>query len=183
MRMAGPLRPGTRVLDVGCGNGYWAGEFARRGCQVVGVDPSTSGIALARANYSQVRFECLDATADLRERMAEKPFDLVISIEVVEHLYDPLSYASGCLAALRPGGRVVMSTPFHGRIKNAVLAVSGKLDAHHEALRVGGHIKFFSRTSLERLLVDAGFCNPRFEGAGRVPQLWKSMVLAADKPA
>jgi len=40
-----------RVLDIGCGNGYWAGEFVKKGCEVVGIDPSESGIRLARQNY------------------------------------------------------------------------------------------------------------------------------------
>ncbi len=183
LRLAGPVGPGTRVLDIGCGNGYWAGEFLSRGCTVVGVDVSDSGIAQARSTYPGARFERLEASIDLLERLGEEPFDLIVSTEVVEHLYDPTAYAAGCFGAVRPGGRIVLSTPYHGRLKDIALALSGKLDAHHEALRVGGHIKFFSRATLERLLLGVGFREPRFVGAGRVPRLWKSMLLAADRPA
>jgi 2-polyprenyl-6-hydroxyphenyl methylase/3-demethylubiquinone-9 3-methyltransferase len=77
----------------------------------------------------------------------------------------------------------VVSTPYHGWLKNVALAASGKLDAHHEALRAGGHIKFFSRRTLERLLVDAGFREPRFIGTGRIPLVWKSMILSATRPS
>jgi 2-polyprenyl-3-methyl-5-hydroxy-6-metoxy-1,4-benzoquinol methylase len=182
MKLAGDLPPSARVLDVGCGNGYWAGLFQRRGCAVVGIDPSPTGIAIARATYPAGRFEQAGIASDTLTVLEESPFDLVVSTEVIEHLYDPPSFAAGCFAALRPGGRIVVSTPFHGRLKDLALAVTGKLDGHHDALRVGGHIKFFSRATLERLLLEAGFCNVRFVGAGRVPHLWKSMVLAADRP-
>lgn len=183
MELAGPLSPTTRVLDVGCGNGYWAGEFQRRGCTVVGVDPSASGIEMARAAFPDGRFEQLGATPDLLDQLGEEPFDVIVSTEVVEHLYDPPSYAAGCFAALRPGGRFVLSTPFHGWVKNVALAASGKLDIHYQALKVGGHIKFFSRPTLERLLIEAGFRDLHFVGAGRIPHLWKSMLFGATRTA
>jgi SAM-dependent methyltransferase len=182
LQFAGNLGPGMRVLDAGCGNGDWAGLFADRGCTVVGVDPSASGIEIARGTHARVRFERTEVTEDILDRLNEDPFDLVVSTEVVEHLYDPSSFARSCYAALVPGGRLIVSTPYHGRIKDIALAVSGKLDRHHDALRVGGHIKFFSQPTLEALLLDAGFCDPQFLGAGRLPRLWKSMVIAADRP-
>ncbi|MCA9572590.1 MAG: class I SAM-dependent methyltransferase, partial [Myxococcales bacterium] len=52
----GLLRPGMRVLDVGCGNGYVAGAFLERGAQVVGVDSSESGLAFARKKYPKARW-------------------------------------------------------------------------------------------------------------------------------
>ena len=127
LRLAGRLRPSLRVLDAGCGNGDWAGLFARRGCTVVGVDPSPSGIEIARATYPGVRFERTEVTEDILDRLGEAPFDLVVSTEVVEHLYDPASFVRSCYGALVPGGRLIVSTPFHGRLKDIALAVSGAL--------------------------------------------------------
>ena len=169
-------------MDVGCGNGFWAGEFARLGCTVVGIDPSSSGIEVARRRAPDARFEVLDVTEDLLGALSEQPFDLIVSTEVVEHVYSPGTWARGCLLALRPGGTFVVSTPYHGWLKNVALAVTGRLDRHHEALREGGHIKFFSRPTLESLLVGTGFEDVRFIGAGRAPLMWKSMVLAATRP-
>jgi len=182
-KFAGELGPETRVLDVGCGNGFWAAEFARYGCEVVGVDPSESGIAVARATYPAGRFEVQHVSADLLAVLGERPFDIVVSTEVVEHLYSPHTWATGCLRALKPGGMAIVSTPYHGWFKNVALASTGKLDRHLDALREGGHIKFFSRSVLSRLLTDAGFADVRFAGAGRVKWAWKSMVLAATRPA
>lgn len=180
---AGDLSRGGRVLDIGCGNGFWAGEFARRGCTVVGIDPSPTGIAIARSTHATGRFEIMDVTTDLLSVLGEEPFDIVVSTEVVEHLYSPQTWAVGCLQALRPGGTMILSTPYHGWLKNLALAVTGKLDRHLDALREGGHIKFFSRPTLAQLLSDSGFEDIRFAGAGRWPLMWKSMVLAATKPS
>ncbi len=183
MRLAGPVGPGTRVLDVGCGNGFWAGRFAALGCEVVGIEPGSSGIELARKTYPDVRFEQMGAGPTMLQDLGEAPFDVIVSTEVIEHLYSPEGYAQGCFDALRPGGTFVMSTPYHGRLKDIVLAVSGKMDFHHDALREGGHIKFFSRRILEELLVGrVGFRDFTFVGAGRVPYVWKSMVVSVTRP-
>jgi 2-polyprenyl-6-hydroxyphenyl methylase/3-demethylubiquinone-9 3-methyltransferase len=183
LAFAGDLPAGARVLDLGCGNGFWAGLFARRGCTVVGIDSSHSGIELARSTHVGVRFEVMDIEPDLLGALDEDPFDLVVSTEVIEHLYSPQTWADACFHALRPGGTIVVSTPYHGWLKNVALAATGKLDRHLDALREGGHIKFFSRRVLSELLSSRGFVDIRFAGAGRAPFMWKSMVLAATKPA
>ncbi|MCA9073897.1 MAG: class I SAM-dependent methyltransferase [Planctomycetaceae bacterium] len=172
----------TRVLDVGCGNGYWAGYFADQGCTVVGIDPSTSGIQQARRAYPSVRFEEDVVTNDLVERLNEAPFDLVFSSEVVEHLYSPHTWAKACFAACRPGGVLLCTTPYHGYVKNLAIALTNKCDSHWQPLREGGHIKFWSPATLERLLTESGFVNVQMKGAGRWPLLWRSMVLRAERP-
>jgi 2-polyprenyl-3-methyl-5-hydroxy-6-metoxy-1,4-benzoquinol methylase len=173
------LRDGARVLDVGCGSGYWAGWFAERGCVAVGVDPSESGIRVAREGHPGVRFERIEMSEDLLVALDEEPFDAVISTEVVEHLYDPPMWARGCFDALKPGGRLIGSTPYHGRLKDVALAVSGKMEFHHDSLRVGGHIKFFTNRTLRTLLLDAGFQSVEMAGVGRAPLLWWSTVFCA----
>ena len=175
----GPLR----ILDVGCGNGYWAARLAGSKHRIVGIDASSDRIAHARREVAGARFERIEIGPDLLRELGEDPFDLVISTEVVEHLFLPRVWAQACFAALRPGGRLVCSTPYHGYLKNLLIAASGHWDRHHHTLRSVGHIKFFSRASLTRLLADAGFANIRFRGAGRLPWLWKSMVMGAERPA
>lgn len=182
MEMAGRIGPGTRVLDVGCGNGFACGEFLKLGCTVVGIDLSEQGIALARQTYPEGRFELLPADDMLLTRLQEEPFDIIISTEVVEHLYAPRPYARGCYAALRPGGRFICTTPYHGYLKNLVIALAGKWDQHASPLWDGGHIKLWSPRTLSLLLTEAGFRNTRFKGAGRLPWLWMTMVMCAEKP-
>jgi 2-polyprenyl-6-hydroxyphenyl methylase/3-demethylubiquinone-9 3-methyltransferase len=175
------LTPALRVLDVGCGNGAMAGEFLKAGCHVVGIDLSEPGIDIARRAYPAGRFEVMAADDQIMQRLACEPFDLVISTEVVEHLYDPRSFIRGCFAATRPGGRFICSTPYNGYLKNVAIALLGKFDDHVNPLWDGGHIKPWSRKTLGILLGEAGFANLQFKGAGRFPYLWKSMVMCGDK--
>lgn len=178
---SGPLRPGLRVLDAGCGNGSTCREYLALGCAVTGVDLSQSGIEISRRASPQGRFEVTFLDQDILSRLAAPPFDLVVSTEVVEHLYDPRTYVRGCFAALRPGGRMVLTTPYHGYLKNLAISLAGKWDSHADPLWDGGHIKLWSKATLAQLLHEAGFVNLRFRGAGRVPWLWKTMVVSADK--
>jgi len=182
MQFAGELRPETRILDVGCGNGFTCGEFLRRGCKVVGIDLSPQGIAIAKSTYPKGRFEVLPADSNLLVNLDEEPFDLVVSTEVVEHLYAPRQYARGCFDALKPGGRFVCTTPYHGYWKNLAIAIAGKWDSHANPLWDGGHIKLWSRHTLSALLEEAGFINVQFRGAGRLPWLWMTMVVCSEKP-
>lgn len=149
---------------------------------MVGIDLSETGIALARQSYPQGRFEVLAADDRLLENLAESPFDLVVSTEVVEHLYTPRPWARGCFRALKPGGRLICTTPYHGYLKNLLISVMGGWDTHANPLWDGGHIKLWSRRTISRLLEEAGFRNIQFRGAGRLPWLWMTMVVAADKP-
>ena len=131
--------------------------------------------------HPQARFELLPADDNLLDNLGEEPFDLVISTEVVEHLYSPRAYARGCWLALRPGGRFICTTPYHGYLKNLVLSLLGKWDSHASPLWDGGHIKLWSKATLSQLLLETGFENLEFRGAGRLPWLWMTMVMSADR--
>lgn len=176
------LQPGARVLDVGCGNGFTVGQFLARGCEVVGVDLSENGLAWARAAYPQARFAQIPADKRILQNLGVPPFDLVISTEVIEHLYAPRDYAAGCFQALRPGGRFICSTPYHGYLKNLLIALAGRNDAHANPLWDCGHIKLWGRRTLSALLTETGFVNLRFRGAGRLPFLWMTMLMSGDRP-
>jgi SAM-dependent methyltransferase len=171
-----------RLLDVGCGNGHLIGQLLKQGWQTVGIDLSEQGIQVARKHYPAGRFEVLQADDQLLTRLGEEPFDAVIATEVVEHLYAPRIFAAGCFAALRPGGRFICSTPYHGYLKNVLVAATNSFDRHVNPLWDGGHIKLWSRRTLGQLLTEAGFAHLQFRGAGRVAYLWKSMVMTGDRP-
>jgi 2-polyprenyl-3-methyl-5-hydroxy-6-metoxy-1,4-benzoquinol methylase len=178
----GDFPRGTRVLDVGCGNGFICGEFLKRGCSVVGLDLSDEGVEIARRAYAQARFEVLAADDNMLLKLGEEPFDVVISTEVVEHLYAPRVYARGCYRALKPGGRFLCTTPYHGYLKNLAIAVTGKWPSHANPLWDGGHIKLWTRRSLTELLREAGFSDFHFQGIGRLPWLWMTMLMGCKRP-
>jgi 2-polyprenyl-3-methyl-5-hydroxy-6-metoxy-1,4-benzoquinol methylase len=113
--------------------------------------------------------------------IGNESFDVAIATEVVEHLLRPHNLPSFAKRLLRPGGHLIISTPYHGYIKNLVLALTNKWDAHLSPFWEGGHIKFWSRRTLSQLLNESGFDVVRFIGAGRLPLLWKSMIIVAQK--
>jgi len=175
---SGPLR----VFDAGCGNGFVAGRLLEQGYRVAGCDASEMGISRAQDQYPEGSFEVASVYDDLAKRFG-RDWDLVVSSEVVEHLYSPRCFVNNIFQLLRPGGAFILSTPYHGYLKNLALALTGKLDNHFTVLWDGGHIKFWSYKTLAILLEEAGFVVTRFYGAGRFPFLWKSMVIVARKPA
>ena len=109
------------------------------------------------------------------------PFDLVVSTEVVEHLYAPRLLPLFAGKVLKAGGIVILTTPYHGYLKNVLIAATGHWDTHHTALWEGGHIKFWSRRTLAQLMAENGFETIAFRGVGRLPLLWKSMIMVFRK--
>jgi hypothetical protein len=82
---------------------------------------------------------------------------------------------------LKTKGYLILTTPYHGYIKNVVLSILNKWDAHHGVQWDGGHIKFFSVKTLGQLAEQNGFSIQKFLFLGRVPWLWKSMICIARK--
>lgn len=179
--LAETLRYQPRALDAGCGNGHIAGRLLDLGFQVAGFDASAEGVAQARQAVPEGRFEVL-CSGDALGRVLGGDWDLVVSLEVIEHLYAPRRFVAEVFELLRPGGVFIVSTPYHGYLKNLTIALSGRMDAHFTALWDGGHIKFWSYNTLTAILNEAGFVACDFRGAGRLPGFWKSMVVSARKP-
>lgn len=169
-----------KIFELGCGNGSFAAHLTKSGYEVVGVDPSQDGIELAKLSAPRARLEIGSAYEDLQSKYGQ--FPVVISLEVVEHVYYPKKYAKTVFELLEPGGTAIISTPYHGYIKNIALSVSGKMDSHFTALWDHGHIKFWSVKTLSILLRDVGFSDVTFRRVGRIPALAKSMIAIVRRP-
>ena len=101
---------GLRILDIGCGAGLLCEPLTRLGAQVIGVDASASNIAAAKLHsdkgHLSIDYRCTTVEEmDVRER-----FDVVLAMEVVEHVSDVALFLSRCAAMLKPGGLMVVST-------------------------------------------------------------------------
>lgn len=179
-------QPGVKkICDLGCGNGYLAWRLGQEGHAVTGMDASERLLSIAQANYrtDRVTFRHgLFGAATATDLQGAGPFDLAVSVDVVEHLYRPASLIETADAILKPGGMFVICTPYHGYLKNLAISVLDRWDDHHGVHFNGGHIKFFSVTTLKALLGEA-FEPRQMHFYGRFPGFWKNMICVAQKRA
>jgi SAM-dependent methyltransferase len=172
----GYLPPGARVLDSGCGSGVFTAFLSHLGFDAVGIDISATVIGYARQRYPELRFEV--ASLDDRLPFQNNEFDAIWCTEVVEQLFDVPAALTELNRVLRPNGTLVLTTPYHGLLKNVVIAVVG-FDRHFDPC--GPHIRFFTRRSLRRCLGGAGFVVERWAGVGGVWPFWISHFVVARK--
>ncbi|MFP6606245.1 MAG: class I SAM-dependent methyltransferase [Myxococcota bacterium] len=169
-----------RLLDLGCGHGSLANYLRQKGFTVTGIDSSKSGLAVAKAEYPECNFHYAALDELPLEGMAGS-FDVAVSLEVIEHLFHPRDLLTAARFCLVPGAPFILTTPYHGYLKNLALALSGGFDRHFSAKRDGHHIKFWSVATLSSLLESEGWKQPSFSFAGRAPFLWKSMLATCTR--
>ena len=116
---------GLRILDIGCGAGILSEPLARLGATVVGADPAAANIAAAKLHAAATglaidyRVTTAEALADLGER-----FDLVLAMEVVEHVADLALFVKRCAEMVKPGGLMITAT-INRTLKSFALAIVG----------------------------------------------------------
>lgn len=116
---------GLRVLDIGCGGGLLCEPLARLGADVVGVDPSETNIGVA-ATHAAEQGLAIDYRADTAEDLADsgETFDIVLNMEVVEHVADVDAFIAACASMVRPGGLMVNAT-INRTLRAFALAIVG----------------------------------------------------------
>ena len=119
-----PLK-GLRLLDIGCGGGLLSEPMARLGAEVLGADAAAGNIPVARlhAEQSGLAIDYRNVTAEALAAAGER-FDVVLNMEVVEHVADPLAYLTACRQLLKPGGLMICST-LNRTAKSFLMAIVG----------------------------------------------------------
>jgi 2-polyprenyl-6-hydroxyphenyl methylase/3-demethylubiquinone-9 3-methyltransferase len=170
------LPAGSRVLDMGCGTGEFTGHLAELGFRPVGVDLSEGAVRAATARFPNAEFHA-GTPEQFVDRYAGQ-FQAVWSTEVIEHVFDLYGFFASVNRFLAPGGRLVLTTPYHGLIKNLLIDFRN-YDHHYNPF--GGHIRFFNKKSLTRCLIHCGFTPNRWAGIGRAWPLYRSFFVVATK--
>ena len=172
---------GLRILDIGCGGGLLSEPMARLGADVVGADAAPRNIPVAA-----VHAEKAGLTIDYRFTTAEdlatagEQFDVVLNMEVVEHVADPLAYLTACQQLLKPGGLMLCST-LNRNLKSYGMAIIGA-EWVMRWLPKGTHdwAKFITPDELYSLIRSAGLDPVDRKGMVFNPVKWSWSLSARD---
>jgi 2-polyprenyl-3-methyl-5-hydroxy-6-metoxy-1,4-benzoquinol methylase len=154
--LLGRVAAGDRVLDLGCGDGAFAAALIDGGCAVTMADVAEE--ALRRARVRAPGAEVVKLAEGEPLPFAEDAFDVVWAGEVLEHVADVVGLLAEVRRVLRWGGRLLVTTPWHGRV---VVATDAHFDPRSD------HLRFFSARTLRAILADAGFTEIEIRRSGR----------------
>jgi methionine biosynthesis protein MetW len=155
-------RPPSRVLDIGCADGFVAADLRRLGHHVTGLDLT------ARPGVKECVDQFVEADLDqgLPPAVTDTTFDVVLAADVLEHVRDPESLLRDLHDVLAPGGRLLVSVPNFGHWYPRLRVVSGRFDYDRRGILDRGHVRFFTRRSFARVLHRSGWHVLRQEVTG-----------------
>ncbi len=170
------VKPGERVLDVGCGEGVFAVELLRAGAEVVAIEVAAEPLRRAREREPGLDLRLVDA--DGPWPVADASFDVVWAGETIEHVADTAGWLAHVRRSLRPGGRLLLSTPDHRRLQLLRLACSQRaFAAHFDPL--SDHLRFYTAASLTDLLRGSGFQEVSVARTGGLPGARRLLLAQA----
>jgi 2-polyprenyl-3-methyl-5-hydroxy-6-metoxy-1,4-benzoquinol methylase len=160
---------GSRVLDVGCDTGR-LGEILRRekGCIVHGIERDPRAAAEASLRLDRVEVRPVEAEASF---VGFEDFDVVMFLDVLEHLYDPWSVLRGARATLRSGGVILSVVPNIAHLSVVRRLLAGRFEYQEHGMMDKTHLRWFTRRSFVDALERAGFVGVRIEAIPVVPYL------------
>ncbi len=172
---------GARVLDVGCGEGWFTAALVRAGREAVGIDVAREPLRRARAREERLGrqvpdLRCVPVAGGWP--LEDVSFDAVWAGEVVEHVEDTAGWLSEVRRVLRSGGALVLSTPAHPWSRRLALGLSGRAFESHFDPR-SDHVRFYTRGSLVALLEDFGFERIETRGLGGPPGARRTLLATA----
>jgi len=173
---------GLRLLDIGCGGGLLSEPMTRLGATVVGVDAAERNIPVAQLHAEQSGLE-IDYRCTTAEDLAasdEPRFDVVLKMEVVEHVADPLAYLTACQQLMKSGGLMICST-LNRNPKSFVMGIIGA-EYVMRWLPKGTHDwrKFITPDELFQLIEQSGLTPVDRKGFQFNPVTWKWRISAKD---
>lgn len=165
---------GQRVLDLGCGEGVFALALAEAGATVVAADVAEEPLRRARAARPGPEYVLLEEES--RWTLPDAEFDVVWAGEVIEHVADTAGWLSELRRVLRPGGRLLLSTPAVGRLELLAAACSPRAFAARFEPR-SDHLRHYSAATLRGLIGDFGFERISVRAVGLPPH--RALLAAA----
>ena len=165
------LTAADRVLDLGCGAGDLTADLANVAPQIIGADVAQAALDRARRRHPRLDLRLVPIDGPLP--FDDGAFDVVWSSEVIEHVADTARWLSEVRRVLAPHGRLLLTTPGHGRLR----LLLGGVERYCEP--VGDHLHLYTARSLRELLRDFGFAEISVHGEGGPPLLRRLLLARA----
>jgi SAM-dependent methyltransferase len=172
-----PVKPCV-ILDYGCGKGKILFEVRKINSDATLYGADISAIARRAAKKSIPTARIVLIRDDQRTPVQSGSCDFVLSLDVIEHIYDTEQVFREFQRIVKPGGILLISTPYYGLIKNIAISLVG-FDTIYNP--VSAHIRFYTRKSLKKLLSLHGFSIKKFGYYGRFPFIWRGMYALCFK--
>lgn len=167
------VREGDRVLDLGCGSGEFTAALADAGMRVVGAEVASAAVRRAQARHPSLEFVLVPCGGPLP--FEDGSFEVGWASEVIEHVADTGRWLSEVRRVLVPRGRLLLTTPAHGRLRVAL----GGVERFSEPL--GDHLHLYTRRSLKQLLAEFGFGEVGVRAVGGPPLLRRTLLARATR--
>lgn len=165
------IRPGERMLDLGCGAGAFSAFAATAGAEVLGLDVAQAAIDRATTAHPSLSFGLTEFDGPLK--LPDNSFEIVWASEVIEHVADTATWLSEIRRVLVPGGRLLLTTPAHDRLT----LLLGGIERFSPPL--GDHLHLYSARSLRTLLSEFDFGDLRIWAARWPPALPRTLFARA----
>jgi len=167
----------STILDFGCGEGRYIEEFLKiNPYKIIGADISSFAINKAKKRFPKGKFFVISGDDQLP--IKEGSVDFIFAGDVIEHIFDTPNFTSEMNRVLKKGGKIFISTPYHGLIKNIIIALIG-FDISFDP--TAQHIRFFSKKSLTKLLNSSGFTVEEYGNYGRFRPVSRGMFFVSKK--
>jgi SAM-dependent methyltransferase len=171
--LRGALRPEDRALDLGSGAGDFTAAMTEAGATAIGVEVAEAALKRARERHAGQDFRLVPLDGPLP--FEDGSFDLVWASEVIEHVTDTARWLSEVRRVLVPGGRLLVTTPSHGRLRVAL----GGIEQFSEPL--GDHLHLYTKRSLRTLLDEFAFTQIDVRAVEGPPLLRRSLLASASR--
>ena len=173
-QIAKRIASGARVLDVGCGGGDLGFALQGKSCALTGLD-----LKLDRIDANRDCYQSLEERDIEKQGFADEKYDVIVFSDVLEHLNDPEKVLDKSRKSLQPGGTVLVSLPNVAYLDNRLGLLKGNWNYTDEGILDRTHLKFFTFSTAEKLLVSAGFRIQEIDSEISVIQsTWMSSVFS-----